>query len=292
MKTLTLIALALLPGVALAEQTVDETLDADPKGTVTVSNTAGDVVVRGWSRNEVRVVAELGDEVEELEFERSGDEVDVIVKVPRRGGRDISSDLTISIPEQSSLRIGSVSADITIIGVYGAQDLSTVSGDVNSEAFAADVEIETVSGDIELQGDNLEAEIELGTVSGDIDVHGVAGKLTLASVTGDLAVVDGVLGRVRLNTTNGDIVFRAGLLESGRLDAETINGKVDINFAGDVSARFTIETFNGRIDNCFGPEAEKTSQYTPGAELIFNEGEGTGRVDINTLNGRIRLCKD
>jgi DUF4097 and DUF4098 domain-containing protein YvlB len=80
-------------------------------------------------------------------------------------------------------------------------------------------------------------------------------------------------------------------LNGGRLDIETINGTVDVEFDGDVSARFDIETFNGSIRNCFGPDAVRTSQYAPGRELKFTEGDGDGRVTINTLNGSLNLCK-
>jgi DUF4097 and DUF4098 domain-containing protein YvlB len=257
-----------------------------------VSNTSGNIEVRGWSRNEVHIEGELGNAVDELEFERSREEINIIVRVPRNHSRSISSDLTIRIPQGSRLRVGTVSADITVSGVHGAQDLHTVSGDIDSEAFGADVEIESVSGDIEVQGDDQDAQIEMGTVSGNIDVQNVAGEAGLGSVTGDLAVIDSSFDRIRMNTTNGDIVFRASLNDGGRLDAETINGGVDINFEGPLSARFNVETFNGRIDNCFGPDAVEISRYTPGSELRFTEGSGAGRVDINTLNGRIRLCKD
>ena len=76
------------------------------------------------------------------------------------------------------------------------------------------------------------------------------------------------------------------------MELETINGSVDVEFRGDISARFSISTFNGRIRNCFGPEPERTSKYTPGYDLDFTEGSGSGRVSINTLNGSLRLCKD
>ena len=39
------------------------------------------------------------------------------------------------------------------------------------------------------------------------------------------------------------------------------------------------------------PEPARTSQYPPGYELRFVEGDGDARVTISTLNGDIRLCK-
>ena len=72
---------------------------------------------------------------------------------------------------------------------------------------------------------------------------------------------------------------------------ESVNGTVEVGFVGEVSARFDIETFNGRIRNCFGPEAERTSKYTPGLELSFQDGDGDARVNISTLNGDVSICR-
>ena len=131
----------------------------------------------------------------------------------------------------------------------------------------------------------------LSSVSGDVDTENLSGEIDVESVSGDLVVVNGVFDRAALGTVNGDIVFHAQLLDDGRLDVETVNGGVDIEFAGDISARFDIETFNGDIRNCFGPEAVRVSKYAPGYELKFTEGDGSGRVTIETLNGDLRLCK-
>jgi len=149
-----------------------------------------------------------------------------------------------------------------------------------------------VSGDLKVQGDDKVVHSELSTVSGDIDTQNLAGEVTLNSVTGDLIVVNSSFERARMETVNGDIVFDSALSEDGTLSVETINGDLDINFSNAVSARFDIETFNGDIRNCFGPDPVRTSKYTPGTELNFTEGDGKGRVTIKTLNGDLRLCKD
>ncbi len=78
--------------------------------------------------------------------------------------------------------------------------------------------------------------------------------------------------------------------KGGKLEAETVNGDVDVELVGEVSARIDISTFNGRIRNCFGPEAERSSKYAPGWDLDFTEGDGDGRIDISTMNGGVSLC--
>lgn len=292
MRNCVLTGLVLFAGPALASEDIDKTLQAASDGQVNISNTSGMVTVIGWSRSEVSVSGEIGGGVDDLVFERNGDDIEIIVKMKRSHGRGASSDLTIHVPEASTVIVGTVSADIEVSDLKGPQTLHSVSGDIVSEAYAADVEIESVSGDIELQGDGKVTDIELSTVSGDVDAMNLAGKADFGSVSGDLSVISSSFERARMNTTNGDIVFRSRLLDGGRLDVETINGEVDIKFEGPVSARFDIETFNGGIENCFGPDPVRTSKYTPGLELKFTESDGDGRVGIKTLNGDVTLCRD
>jgi DUF4097 and DUF4098 domain-containing protein YvlB len=275
-----------------ADTEVNKTIDASPDGYVEVSNVAGEIEIVGWSRNAVKVEATLGDDVEELIFERDGDEVVIKVRVPRRHGRDIESDLKISVPEGSRLDVSGVSADIEIEDVFGEQSLATVSGDVVTEGVAADVEAASVSGDIEVTGSGKVTETEAATVSGDVTVTNVSGSVEVESVSGEVSIVDGEYERAYLETINGDLTFKGELVDGGKLGMESVNGSVEVILAGEVSARFDVETFNGSIKNCFGPKPERTSRYSPGLELSFTQGDGNGRVEIETLNGSVRICNE
>lgn len=290
-KFITVIAGLLITLPVFAED-VDKTLDAAPDGHVDISNISGEVTVRGWSRDEVEVTGTLGKNVEELIFERDGDKITIKVKVPKRMGRGIDSDLHISVPQNSSIDVGAVSADIDVTDVRGEQRLHTVSGDVNTESAGSDVSAESVSGDVEVNGDNKDCETNASTVSGDVTLFRVAGAVSGESVSGDVVIDEGSFSRVDLSTVNGELVFQSELRKDGKLSAETVNGDVDVELAGKVSARIDVSTFNGRIRNCFGPDAERTSKYAPGWSLNFTEGDGDGRIDISTMNGGVNLCRD
>lgn len=291
MKFFSLALLGLMSAAATAED-VNKRIDAASDGIVSVSNIAGTVEIAGWSRNEVEVTGSLGKNVEELIFERDGDEIEITVRAPKRHGHSISSDLVIKIPENSSIEVVGVSSDIEIQNVFGEQRLQSVSGDIESEVHEADVEVQTVSGDMTVQGDDIAGHTELSSVSGDVDAQNLAGEVAANSVSGDVTVVNSSFERVRLETVNGDIIFESELTDDGSFSLETINGDLEIEFNDSISARFDIETFNGDINNCFGPEPVRTSKYAPGTELKFTEGDGDGRVTIKTLNGDLRLCKD
>ncbi len=290
-KSILLTAMGLFSVAATAEE-VEKTVDASSDGVVSISNIAGSVEVVGWSRNQVEVTADLGRDVIELIVERDGDQVIVEVKVPQSNGKSISSDLEIRVPENSLVEVSAVSARVEIEKVFGELRLTTVSGDIDGTVYESDVQVDSVSGDVELQGDHGDVRTEIGTVSGDIELDAVSGSVEAGSVSGDIDILNGAFERAQADTVNGDITFRSELRQGGKLEIETINGSVDVRLSGAVSARFDVETFNGRIDNCFGPESERTSRYSPGRELSFTEGEGESRVVIETLNGAISLCRD
>lgn len=291
MKHLVITLLIFTGGAALADTDINESMDADPDSEIYISNISGSVEVDGWSRSEVEITGSLGSGVEELEFERDGSEIIINVKTRRNNSRGIATDLVVKVPDRSELYINTVSADIDVDNVTGEQRLESVSGEVTTAAFDEDVDIESVSGSIEVVGDNKDMRSRFESVSGNIETENLAGEIHAESVSGEVIVSGGSFDRAGLGTVNGAIVFHAELRNGGRLDIESINGGVDVDFGGDVSARFDIESFNGNIRNCFGPEPVRTSRYAPGTELSFTEGGGDGRVTIETLNGNLRLCK-
>ena len=280
---------ALMSAPAIAED-IDRSLDAEADGYVEIYNTAGNIEVIGWSKKSVAIKGTLGDDVEKLIFERDDDEILIKVKVPRGYGRDIDADLVISVPQNSSIEVSGVSADIEVAGVLGEQSLQTVSGDVDTRGVVADLEAASVSGDVDVAGGGEDAETEAATVSGDVTLTGLAGSIEAESVSGDVTVSGGSFDRAYLESVNGDLSYLAVLRDGGRLGMESINGAVEAEFSNEVSARFDIETFNGSIENCFGPKPERTSRYSPGFELSFTVGDGDSRVEIETLNGSVRIC--
>jgi DUF4097 and DUF4098 domain-containing protein YvlB len=261
-KLFLIIATTLLAWPASAAD-INETVDAAPDGHIEIFNTAGSVKVEGWSRGSVEVTGTLGNEVEDFIFERDGDEILIKVKAKhgRSGHKGFVTHLVIRAPEDSSLEIATISADIEVKSVYGEIEAHAISGDVELETYAAEVEVESVSGDIDIQGDGKATVTELVSVSGDVTAEKLAGEVVLESVSGDVVLASGSYDDVAMETVNGDIVFQATLQKGGEVNIETVNGTVDADFVGDVSAEFEVETFNGRIRNCFGPKPERHRQH-------------------------------
>ena len=284
-------ALCTVASPAWAGTPINQRAAADPGGAVEISNVAGTVRVTGWDRNEVEVTGELGEGTERLDFAVVDKVTRVKVILPNRSNNVEDTDLVVRIPTASRLAVTTVSADIEVQDVTGAQSLQTVSADIRTEAAAEDVECKSVSGDVAVNGSGKKALVTITTVSGDAMALKVAGEVNANTVSGNLTLGLGETTRSRLRSTSGDLTMASVLAADGRLDIESISGDVRLELHGPVNAEFDVTSFNGEIRNCFGPKAVSTSEYAPGKEWQFREGQGTGRVRIKTLNGDISVCK-
>jgi DUF4097 and DUF4098 domain-containing protein YvlB len=281
-----------LAGAACAHaDAVQRNLAVDPKGEVQITNVAGQVHVLGWDRNEVQIQAELGPDVDRLDFRRDGrlTIIRVVLNEGRRHGAE--TELEVRVPRESALNINTVSADQSIEQVRGYQKLQAVSGSIQTQIWAGECEATTVSGEVTIQANDSGAPLRVNTVSGDVRLTGGSRELDLSTVSGDLEVRVAELGRARIKTTNGSLDLASKLARDARVEAEAINGEMRMMFEGQLDADFDIETFNGEIDNCFGPKEQRTHEYGPGHELRFREGAGSANVRIKTLNGEVQLCK-
>jgi DUF4097 and DUF4098 domain-containing protein YvlB len=284
-------ALCTVASPAWAGTPINQRAAADPSGAVEISNVAGTVRVTGWDRNEVEVTGELGEGTERLDFAVVDKVTRVKVILPNRSNNVEETNLVVRVPAASRLAVTTVSADIEVQDVTGAQRLQTVSADIRTEAAAEDVECKSVSGDVAVNGSGKKALVTITTVSGDAMALKVAGEVNANTVSGNLTLGLGETTRSRLRSTSGDLTMASVLAADGRLDIESISGDVRLELHGPVNAEFDVTSFNGEIRNCFGPKAVSTSEYAPGKELQFREGQGTGRVRIKTLNGDISVCK-
>lgn len=284
----------LLAGQAhAAGQAIDETRPAQHDGEVRISNLAGSVRVEGWNRAEVQVTGTLGEGAERLEFTGSDATTSIRVILPQGRNRNIqATDLVVRVPAASRVQADTVSADVAVSGVSGAQRHETVSGDIELNTTATDISLKSVSGAQQINGAGENARVTVRSISGDITVTDVTGELQLETVSGEAQVRDSALNRASMSTTSGELDYSGALQKDGVYDFRSISGNIGLTFAGTPDAQFDISAFSGNIDNSFGPEAQKVSEYAPGKELRFTGGQGSARVSVETLSGNITLRAD
>src|SRR5262245_8624874 len=284
-------AAALLAAVpsARAQTRVEQSRPAAADGVVDIENMSGSVKVVGWDKNEVSVRGTLGRRAEGLEF--SGTSTRTHIEVETQGSpHGVRSDLEISVPAGSRVKVEGFDANITVTGVTGTVYAETVNGSITQTGASKEVELQSVNGSVEVTkaGGRIRAE----SVNGAVSLREVSGEVEASTVNGELTVTGSTFERAHLEAVSGSIRFEGDLGKRAILEAETVSGGVEIVLPGSVSADFEISTFSGGIDNELGPAAPpKGRRYSPEKELSFTTGSGGAKVVVQTLSGGISLRK-
>lgn len=316
MKTLKvslLTSLLLASPLLFAGEKVNETVETNGKGRISIDVMNGKVKISTWDKNEVKVVGELDDDAEGYTFVAQGDG-DVFFKVEmpeKRWGSwssDEGSDLEVFMPKTSSLKFEGVNVDVSAQDVFGGSRLNTVNGDVTASNLKKRVNLETVNGQI--NANDLEGKISLNTVNGAIKDVNSSGKLTIetvnghinststaeevevANVNGDIELNFAAIKELEIGTVNGDLELELGLAENGSFSFSSVGGDANIYFADGLSASINVEAHaGGDIDNYLTKDKAKEARFGPGESIRFKVGEGSADVEIDTVSGDIKLRK-
>lgn len=125
------------------------------------------------------------------------------------------------------------------------------------------------------------------TVNGDVNIGGVFGKVVAESVNGSLDLSD-LAGDANLSTVNGSIEASFARLEGDQsVKAETVNGRVMIVLPENADVEVSADTLNGGIN---GRDFElETDKGYVGSDLNGKIGSGSARLNIDTVNGSIKI---
>lgn len=129
---------------------------------------------------------------------------------------------------------------------------------------------------------------EIDLVNGDLTIVGVSGGVHAECVNGDLELKR-VAGAIEASTVNGNLEIQSDGDGSDDMELSSVNGKVHLSLPSSASARIEVDTVHGRISNDFGLEVIK-GEYV-GRELSGTIGAGTGRIEIDNVNGGVTIAR-
>ncbi len=213
---------------------------------VEVSNVSGSIAVVPWSSPQIDIVARKhsddADAVQNTTIDITSDgspadNVDIRTRYPHEGfffwgHNGASVDYTLHVPRGVSVRVASVSGDVSISGVSGDVAIDNVSGMVDARHLGGDLRIHTVSGSVDASLGRMraDADIEVEAVSGSVNLtlppNGGA-VVTAASISGSFDS-DFPAVTVRHQTVGFDASGRIGD-GSGSVDLHTISGSITIS---------------------------------------------------------------
>ncbi len=275
---------------------LDTTVSFTRGGAVDLSLVSGPVTVTAWDRAEVRVRGR-SDRLP-FRFERSDGPNGGSVRVYTVRGRNRSSgdqQLDVVVPVGTRVIANSVSGDVRVRGVHGELDAETVSGDVDVQDATRRVSVTSVSGSV--HGQSLDGEVRARSVSGDVRIANVRGEADVGSVSGNVEVRAGQLGRLRAQTTSGDIAYDGTFARDGRYDLGTQSGEVRLVLPPDAGAALSLQTFSGSIDTSIPLTMQPSARGGDGSPLRsarrmeFTIGGGGARITAQSFSGTIVIAR-
>ncbi len=279
----------LLAMPVVADEDVNQTVDAKSNSLVLVENIAGSIEIIGWDRDEIKVEGTLRGDAEKVIVE-GGKKAKIKVKYPRKqrnlkGG----ADLVIHVPSGGRVSVECISADISVEGVTGKVSAESISGSVDITGDCEEVDIESISGRVTVN--SSASEISMNSISGKIIATGAVAEVRAESVNGTVDLTFDKFLALSAGSVSGDASISGDLDADGSFKIELHSGTLELTVPADIDADFQIVTFSGGIDNGFGQKSHKTSKYAPGRELEFTNGSGDARVQIDTFSGDVIIRK-
>jgi DUF4097 and DUF4098 domain-containing protein YvlB len=265
----------------LAITQTDQTVPVQKGTRLDVSNFAGEVVIKVWDRDAVRVEVQHSDR-ETVDI-RTADQR-LVIRGRSRTGAARSLDYTISVPKWMAVSITGTYTDVRMDGVGGDVSVETTRGDVSVKGGSGFIALKSVQGDISLQGakgkieiTNVNEAIHLADISGDVSAETTNGGITLDRI--DSTNVD-------VYTVNGGISFDGQIRDKGAYRLTTHNGTIALAVPEKANATFSVRTYNGGFRSSF---PVKTDDQNRRKRFTLTFGNGSARVEIESFNGAIVL---
>jgi hypothetical protein len=131
--------------------------------------------------------------------------------------------------------------------------------------------------------------VGVNTVNGEISVDGATSDIDAGTVNGELDVAT-TGGHVNATNVNGGVRARLGRIDNdGNMTFSTVNGRVELDVAGDFGADVEMQTVNGSLNTDF--PMTLTGRMNP-RHLQAHVGRSGGpHIRLSTVNGSIELRK-
>jgi len=232
----------------------DQTVPAARGTRLVIENKAGEIVVRAWEKDAVRVQARHTSRAKiNVRVDASAIRIDAVSDKGPTG----SIDYDINAPAWMPVKIEGQYDYVSVEGIQG------------------EISVETVRGDIVLK--NVSSAIAK-TIEGAIEVDGGRGKLTLSSVNEEIKVA-GATGEVVADTTNGEITLTR--MEAVAVEVATVNG--DVVYEGRFADRghYSFTNHSGDIELVEGPlgHGHRARPWQIEGHLVGGGGDGDDEHD-------------
>jgi DUF4097 and DUF4098 domain-containing protein YvlB len=279
---LTTILAGVLTTVSLLPQT-DTVLAVAPGARLDIDTFGGDVVVRTWSRREMRIQAEHSSRTGVAISQSSA-----AVRLRGHSSRGVATiDFWLTVPAGTDVDINGTFISADLDGELGEVRVETVQGDITVAGATGFVHLYSVQGDVKLQ--HADGELRVYSTNGSVEVDAVTGRVTAEATNGGVTLTDVHSSEVEAVTVNGTVSFEGTIDPQGRYRLATHSGNVVAAVTEGIDATVSVSTFSGDFEASF--PITLTETRNAGRRFTFTVGSGSARIELESFSGNIRLLR-
>lgn len=279
------LAQAAPPSRQSAPQT-DETVAVQRGGRLSINNFAGEVIVRTWDKDAVRVVAR---HQTRTQVRIRPGSAGVAISASGSHGPQGSVDYEITAPSWMPVRVEGTYNFVTIDGAQAEVFANTVRGDVIIKGGTGVVTAKSVEGEVQVDG--ARGKVNVSSVNEKVRIANTTGDITAETVNGGITMTGIDSRSVDASSVNGTITYEGRLADGGHYSFGTHNGDVVLGLPDGANATFTIRTYNGSFSSEFTLEGYNRGDAQRGRRATATLGSGSADVSVESFGGSIRLRK-
>jgi DUF4097 and DUF4098 domain-containing protein YvlB len=261
----------------------DETIAVTRGSRLNVENFAGEVIIKGWDRDQVRVQARHAARVK-VALRTVGTTMTVRSD---SSGPPASVDYEIMAPAWMAVKVAGTYNFITVEGVKAEVSAETTRGDIVVKGGTGTIVVKSVQGAVHVEG--ARGRINASSVNEGITMVDVSGDIAAETTNGSISMTKVASGNVQATTINGDVTFEGSVADSGRYGFATHNGSITVSVPETSNAAFVVRTYNGDFATNLQLAGPPRTEARRGRRVTYTLGNGSAEFDLETFGGSIRI---
>lgn len=261
---------------------VDTTIAVKRGTRLEVDNFAGEIKVRAWARDALRIQASHSRRTR-VDIDRSASAIRLTAI-----GRMVPGqvDYQLTVPTWMPLDLHGLSAEIDVEGTRAAVQAKTVNGSVRIVGGAETVAATSIQGPVQVL--NAKGRVEVSSVNEAVKLRRIDGDVTAESVNG-VIVLDAVDAKsLEASTVNGNILFLGPMMSGGLYSFSTHNGSLLVGMPDKPDVAVSVATFNGDFSSSIPLSLERGRR---GKRFEFTLGSGSAKLELESFGGSVHLLK-
>jgi DUF4097 and DUF4098 domain-containing protein YvlB len=283
-----LIATALIVGAMALPQSrqerppeTDQTVTATRGARLSVDNFAGEVIIKTWDRDQVRVQAR---HPSRTKVDVRTTPTSVLVRSSTSGAPG-SVDYEITAPSWMAMKIDGTFNFITVEGSQAEVSANTVRGDVVIRGGSGTVTAKSIEGEVIVEG--ARGRVNASSVNQGIRLTGITGDVTAETNNGSIILTKASASNVEVTTINGQIVYEGSVADNGRYRFTTHNGNITATVPENSNVTFIVRSYNGSFGSQHAVKGPPAEEVRRGRRSTYTMGSGSAEMEMESFGGRI-----